>query len=59
MTRNATSPSASERWRRHYFACEVCCEDERAPERFRLCAIGSELRAASIEAYRAANKGAA
>lgn len=44
--------SASERWGRHYIWCEVCQIDEREPEKDRLCAIGSELRAASIEAWR-------
>jgi len=47
------SLSASDRWRRHYvgppgIGCPVCQIDERDPWRDRLCAIGSELRAAAI-----------
>jgi hypothetical protein len=47
--------SASERWGKHLFACEVCYVDESEPEKDRLCATGSELRDASIKAYREAN----
>jgi hypothetical protein len=48
--------SASERWGKHLFACEVCCIDESEPEKDRLCAIGSVLRDASIKAYREASE---
>jgi hypothetical protein len=47
--------SASERWGKHLFACEVCYVDESEPEKDRLCATGSVLRDASIKAYREAN----
>jgi len=44
----STYPSASERWARHYFACEVCLVDESDPKRDRFCFVGAWLRDASI-----------
>lgn len=48
--------SAAVRWGEHYFACEVCQIDERAPERDRFCRIGHNLRLASVKEYREAQQ---
>jgi hypothetical protein len=53
--------SASEKWWKHLSNCEVCCIAPSMKDAYldRVCAIGSELRDASIAAYREANRGAA
>jgi hypothetical protein len=43
------SLSASERWGRHYFSCDICQVDEFDPTKDRLCWLGAMLRDASIE----------
>jgi hypothetical protein len=42
--------SASERWGRHYFACDICQADEFDPAKDRFCWLGAMLRDASINA---------
>jgi len=63
MTRNATSTthSASERWWLHLRGCEVCYIAPSMEDAYldRVCAIGADLRAASIKAYREGKRGAA